>query len=90
MAGGGFIAHMIASLNTNKRSHISTFDKIKSHKKSEKSELHFDKKASPSQLKKIKEEIIKENEIAFKRKVAILMLLIIVILIALNHIGYSL
>ena len=36
MAGEGFIAHMIASLKTNKRSRVSTFDKIKDFKKSKK------------------------------------------------------
>ncbi|WP_158840610.1 hypothetical protein [Polaribacter sp. L3A8] len=90
MAGGGFIAHMIASLNTNKRSHISTFDKIKNSKKSKKTALHFNNKASPSQLKKIKEKLIKENEIAFKRKVMILILLITILLITLNYMDYSL
>lgn len=57
MAGEGFIAHMIASLNSNKRNHISTFDKIKDLKKSNKSELHFPNKATPKEL----EELRKKN-----------------------------
>ena len=90
MSFGGSVAAMIASLKANKRSRVSTFDKIKNYKKSKKSKLHFDKKASPFELKKIKEKLIEENEITFKRKVAILILLITVILIGLNYMGYSL
>ena len=90
MAGEGFVAHMIASLKANKRSRVSTFDKIKNYKKSKKSELHFDNKASPLELKNIKEKLIEENEIAFKRKTAILILVLAAILIGLNYIGYSL
>ena len=33
MAGEGFIAHMIASMKSNKRSRTSTYDKIKDFKK---------------------------------------------------------
>lgn len=86
MAGEGFVAHMIASLKANKRSRVSTFDKIKNYKKSKKSSLHFDKKASPLELKKIKEKILRENENAFKMKVIVLVLLITVLLIGLNYI----
>ena len=90
MSFGGSVAAMIASLKANKRSRVSTFDKIKNYKKSKKSELHFDNKASPFELKKLKEKLIEENEITFKRKVAILILLITAILIGLNYMGYSL
>jgi hypothetical protein len=90
MSFGGSVAAMIASLKANKRSRVSTFDKIKNHKKSKKSELHFDKKASSLELKNIKEKLIKDNENAFKRKVALLILLITAILIGLNYMGYSL
>lgn len=86
MSFGGSVSAMIASLKANKRSRVSTFDKIKNYKKSKKSELHFDNKASPFELKKIKEKILRENEIAFKSKVAILILLITAILIGLNYI----
>ena len=84
MAGEGFVAHMIASLKANKRNRTSTFDKIKSYKKTKKSELQFDKKATPLELKSIRDKIIKENETIFRKKVAILLILITVILISLN------
>ena len=82
----GSISAMIASLKANKRTRVSTFNKLKGYKKSEKSELHFDKKASPIELKRIKKKIQQENEIAFKRKVILLLILISAILIGLNYI----
>ncbi|PWG06171.1 hypothetical protein [Polaribacter aquimarinus] len=84
MAGEGFVAHMIASLKSNKRNRVSTFDKIKDFKKSKKSELYFKKKASPLELKKIKEKILQENERNFRRKIFILIVSIIVLLFLLN------
>jgi len=85
MAGEGFIAHMIASLKANKRNRSSTFDKMKGYKKSKKSELHFDKKATPHELEQLKKRLIAENNTIFKRKVLILVLMITAILIALNY-----
>ena len=82
----GSISAMIASLKANKRTRVSTFDKLKNYKKSKKSELHFDKKASPIELKRIKKKIQQENETAFKRKVILLLILISAILIGLNYI----
>ena len=85
MAGEGFVAHMIASLKSNKRTRVSTFEKIKEFKKSKKSELHFDKKASPIELKKIKDKIQQENDAAFRRKVIILLTILIAIIIGLTY-----
>ncbi|QNM84678.1 hypothetical protein H9W90_10765 [Polaribacter pectinis] len=76
----GSISAMIASLKANKRTRVSTFDKIKGYKKSDKSELHFDKKASPTELKKIKKRVQKENDASSKRKIVILIISIIVLL----------
>ncbi|MDN3620581.1 hypothetical protein QWY81_14040 [Polaribacter undariae] len=86
MSFGGSVAAMIASLKANKRNRVSTFDKIKGHKKSEKSELHFDKKATPYELEQLKKRLIAENNTIFKRKVLILVVMITAILIALNYI----
>lgn len=69
MSFGGSVSAMVASLKANKRSRVSTFDKIKEYKKSKKSELHFDKKASPKELKEIKKRVLKQNNLIFKRKI---------------------
>ena len=86
MGFGGSVAAMIASLKANKRNRVSTFDKLKDYKKRGTSDLHFDKKASPIELKRIRDKVIKENEKIFQRKVIILIVLIIAVLIGLNYI----
>jgi hypothetical protein len=53
MSFGSSVAGMIATLKANKRTHISTFDKIRRFNKSKKSDLHFDNKASPKELQEI-------------------------------------
>ena len=80
MAGEGLIAHKIASLKENKRSRTSTFDKIKEHKKQEKTILYFQNKATPEQLQQIREQLQKEQNVAFLKKVSILTAILIVIL----------
>tara|TARA_R110002049_G_scaffold86767_5_gene220335 strand:+ start:15 stop:281 length:267 start_codon:yes stop_codon:yes gene_type:complete len=79
MAGEGFIAHMIASLKTNKRSRVSTFDKIKDFKKSKKSELFFPNKATKKDLKKVREKIQKQNNISFFKNVSFIIITIIIL-----------
>jgi len=67
MGFGGSVAAMIATIKNNKRNRVSTFDKIKDYKKSNKSKVYFDKKASPLDLKKIRDKIQKENELVFRK-----------------------
>lgn len=76
----GFIAHMIASLKTNKRSRVSTFDKIKDFKKSKKSQLVFPNKATPRELKKLRNKMQQQNDVQFFKKVGIIIILIITLL----------
>ena len=83
MGFGGSVAAMISSLKANKRNRVFTFDKIKDFKKSERSELHFKKKASPLELKKIRDKIQRENETVFRRKVLFLVFSLIILLILL-------
>ncbi|MCL7755055.1 hypothetical protein [Polaribacter sp. Z022] len=80
MGFGGSVAAMIASLKANKRTRVSTFDKIKDFKKSSKTELYFKKKASPLELKKIRDKLQKENDANFKRKILFLITLLIILL----------
>lgn len=81
MGFGGSVAAMIASLKANKRTRVSTFDKIKDLKKSSKTELYFKKKASPLELKKIRDKLQKENDANFKRKILFLIILLIILLL---------
>jgi len=81
MNGAGFITQMISTINNNKRSRTSTFEKLKDFKKTKKSKLHFDKKASPQELKRIRDKIIRENELAFRRKIILISILLIIIIV---------
>lgn len=80
MGFGGSVAAMIATIKNNKRNRVSTFKKIKELKKSKKSELHFEKKANPIELKKIRDKIQKENELVFRKKIIIVTLLLLAVL----------
>ena len=83
MGFGGSVAAMIATIKNNKRNRVSTFDKIKDYKKSNKSKVYFDKKASPLDLKKIRDKIQKENELVFRKKVLFLLISIFIIILLL-------
>jgi len=83
MGFGGSVAAMIATIKNNKRNRVSTFDKIKDYKKSNESKVYFDKKASPLDLKKIRDKIQKENELVFRKKVLFLLISIFIIILLL-------
>lgn len=75
-----FIAGMVSSLKANKRNRISTFEKLENYKNGNYSELHFDKKSTPSQLKRIKEKLQKENKKKLIRKVLVISTFLIVLI----------
>ncbi|QTE24084.1 hypothetical protein [Polaribacter cellanae] len=86
MSFGGSVSAMIASLKANKRTRVSTFDKIKDLKKCTKSELHFKNKATPKEIAEIREKMQKENNIIFFRKVLVIIILLAVILYAIGFV----
>ncbi len=47
-----YISHMVASLKNNKRTRVSTFEKMDNFKEGVNIQVHFDKKSTPHQLKK--------------------------------------
>ena len=61
MSFGGAVSAMITSLKNNKRDRVSTFEKMKSFKEGKNIQIHFDKKATPHQLKIIREKLQEEN-----------------------------
>lgn len=65
---------MITSLKNNKRTRVSAFKKLKNYKKSNDTALYFEKKASPDQLKKIREKIKAENRKALKKNVILVLI----------------
>lgn len=79
MSFGGAVSAMVTSLKNNKRSRKSAFKRLKDNPSEygEGSKLHFENKATPSQLKKIREDIQREN-----RKLMIRNIVIIVVVVA--------
>ena len=75
------ISGMIASIKMNKRTRVSTFDKIKNFKEGAAIKLHFDKKATPRHLQKIREKLQKENT----KKLTTMLIVIVVFLIVLIY-----
>ena len=57
MGFGGSVSAMIASMKANKRSRVSTFDKIKHLKKRNHIAVHFKNEATPKELKILKAKI---------------------------------
>jgi len=63
----GSIAAMITTLKNNKRTRVSTFEKMKNFKEGKNIQVYFDKNATPLQLKNIREKLQKENSKKLKR-----------------------
>ena len=61
MGFGGAVGAMITSLKNNKRSRVSTFKKLENYKDVKYKEGLIEKKATPHQLKEIREKLQKEN-----------------------------
>lgn len=62
MGFGGSVSAMITSLKNNKRTRVSTFKKLKGYQNTSYKKGKIEKKATPQQLKEIREKIQKENK----------------------------
>jgi hypothetical protein len=82
------ISGMITSLKNNKRTRVSTFDKLKNFKKGKSIQVAFDKEASSYQLKKIKEKLQEENKKLLKRNVIILIVAICIIIYSIGFMKF--
>ncbi|PQJ79627.1 hypothetical protein [Polaribacter porphyrae] len=69
-----FTSHMITSLKHNRRKRISAFEKIKNFKEGNNIQVSFDGKATPCQLKNIREKLSDENR---KRKIKNILIFIV-------------
>ena len=76
----GSIAAMITTLKNNKRTRVSTFEKMKNFKEGSNIQVSFDKKATPHQLKSIKEKLQKENRIRMTRNIIIFISALLIII----------
>ncbi len=84
----GSISAMITSLKNNKRTRVSTFKKLKNYDKGTNTALHFDKKATPEQLQKIRERIQAENWKALKTKVILVLIFLTIVIYVVGFVKF--
>lgn len=79
----GTVQSMITSLKNNKRDRKSALKRLKENPaeySDEGNELHFEKEASPAQLKKIREDLKRENRKILIRKLVIIGIIFLLII----------
>jgi hypothetical protein len=84
----GFASGMITSLKNNKRTHVSTFEIVKNYKKGKNLQVHFNKKATPCQLKKIKENLEAENKKLLTRNILLIIVTMSIIIYAIGFVKF--
>ena len=62
MSFGGAVSSMISSIKSNKRTRVNTLEKLKHFKKGAYKKGAIDKKATPRQLKAIRDKLQQENK----------------------------
>ena len=81
MSGGGFMSHMQTSLKNNRRKKKRLFDTLERYVKTSKDPIKIDKKATPEQLNRIREQIRKENKEKFIKTIFYTIVASIILLI---------
>lgn len=82
------ISGMITSLKNNKRTRVSAFDKIKNFKEGKNIKVSFNSKATPQQLRRIKEKLQNENKKKFRKNIIILSIALIIIIYAIGFVKF--
>ena len=82
------IAAMVTTLKNNKRTRVSTFKKMKDFKEGKNIQVSFDKSATPHQLKKIRENLQKENKKILKRNSIILISIMILLIYIIGFVKF--
>jgi len=88
MGFGGSVSAMISSLKNNKRSRVRTFDKLKKYENVKYKEGKIEKKATPQQLKEIRERLQKENKKNQTISITILIAFIILTYTLFNYLKF--
>lgn len=88
MGFGGSAAAMITSLKNNKRTRVSTFKKMKDFKEGKNIQVSFDKKATPQQLKRIREKLQSENKKKLKRVLLISGSILIIVIYIIGFVKF--
>lgn len=90
MSFGGAVGAMISSLKNNKRDRPSAYKKLKDNRTTyeNRTVLHFDKKSSPEQLRRIREKVRREHKVAFYRKVLVFSIILILVILLIGFIKF--
>ncbi len=88
MSFGGSVASMITSLKNNKRSRVSTFKKLKGYESIQYKEGIIDKKATPEQLKAIREKLQKENRRSYIIQIVFFVLFFMILYSLFNFVKF--
>tara|TARA_R110002073_G_scaffold279026_1_gene443241 strand:- start:536884 stop:537150 length:267 start_codon:yes stop_codon:yes gene_type:complete len=88
MSFGGSVSAMLSTLKNNKRSRVSTFEKLKGYEDVKYKKGRIEKKATPQQLKEIRDRLQKRN----KRNTTIIVIscasVIIILFILFNFVRF--
>ena len=85
MSFGGAVSAMITSLKNNRRQRSSAFDKVKNYGEVHSKKPFIDKKASPQQLKEIREKLKRENRRATLITLSVVLFFLIVLLVVFKY-----
>jgi len=88
MGFGGSVSAMITSLKNNKRPRVSTFKKLRGYENVKYKEGRIEKKATPQQLKEIREKLQKENKRNLTITLTLLVITITAVFILLNYLKF--
>ncbi|MDP5092445.1 MAG: hypothetical protein NWQ17_04005 [Polaribacter sp.] len=88
MAKEGFVAHIFDSIKSDKRNRSSTYEKIKNFKKGNNIQVFFKKKATESQLTRIREKIQEENKKALKKNIILITILILLLIYVIGFVKF--
>ena len=83
MGFGGSVSGMLTALKNNKRERKSALKRLKESPveySDEGGELHFEKEATPAQLRKIREDLKRENKKVLIRKLVIIGIILLLII----------
>ena len=81
-------AAMISTLKNNKRTRVSTFKKMKDFKEGKNIQVSFENKATPHQLKNIREKLQSENSKKLIKNVIIFAVLFILIIYVIGFVKF--
>ncbi len=88
MAKEGFVAHIFDTIRSDKRSRASTYEKIKNFKKGTNFQVQFKRKATNSQLIRIREKIQQENKKAFQKNIILITILILLLIYVIGFVKF--